>query len=240
MNALISFNPVADFFAFVRRPDAQRISASLKQKLLVLVVLLALDILLGFAANLLATSIESLLPIQSEHVAEEAEEEMLRFMQTIGVLVVPFLEELGFRLWLAPNPFFFFISFVLVTLQFAPVPFAGLLMASGLIESAPLVKIVFYLTIGAAITLFFWLRDRQGHRYADFFRRYVAVYYYVSVLLFGFIHLTNYSTLNAWWYAECLVVCADSYPAAVDRGSCFWIRSHSAGILVRRAGAYAG
>ncbi|MCS7062388.1 MAG: hypothetical protein RMN25_14685, partial [Anaerolineae bacterium] len=160
MNVVMSFNPVRDFFVFVRRPDAERISASLKQKLLVVFVILALDILLGFTANLLATSIESLLPIESEHVAGEADEAMLRFMQTIGVLVVPFLEELGFRLWLAPNPFFFFISFVLVTVQFAPVPFAGLLSASGLSEAAPLVKIVFYLTIGVAITLFYWLRDR--------------------------------------------------------------------------------
>ncbi|MCS7061291.1 MAG: CPBP family glutamic-type intramembrane protease, partial [Anaerolineae bacterium] len=72
--------------------------------------------------------------------------------------------------------------------------------------AAPLVKIVFYVTIGVAITLFFWLRDRRGHRYADFFRRYVAVYYYVSALLFGFVHLTNYSTLNAWWYAPILIL----------------------------------
>lgn len=93
-----------------------------------------------------------------------------------------------------------------MTLQFAPVPFAGLLIASGLTEAAPALKIIFYLTIGVAITLFFWLRDRQGHRYADFFRRYVAVYYYVSALLFGFIHLTNYTTLSAWWYAPFLIL----------------------------------
>lgn len=58
MNAVTSFNPVHDFFAFLRRPDAERVSASLRNKLLVLAVILALDILLGFAANILSSSIE--------------------------------------------------------------------------------------------------------------------------------------------------------------------------------------
>lgn len=201
-----SFNPVRDFFDFLRRPDAEQVSASLRNKLLVLAVILALDILLGFAANLVSTSIESLASIQTEHVMDESDEGLIRFMQTIGVLVIPFLEELGFRLWLAPNPFFFFISFGLVTAQFAPVPFAGWLTASGLTDAAPAVKIGFYLTLGAVITLFFWLRDRRGHRYADFFRRYVAVYYYGSTLLFGFVHLTNYASLSAWWYGPILIL----------------------------------
>lgn len=206
MNTVSSFNPVRDFFAFLRRPDANGISTSLKNKLLILAVILALDILLGFGANLLATSIETLIPMENEHVIDEAEEEMIRFMQTVGILVIPFLEELGFRLWLAPNPFFFFISFSLVTVQFAPAPFADLLIASGLKEAAPAAKIGFYLALGAVITLFFWLRDRQGHRYADFFRRHVAVYYYISALVFGFVHLTNYSSLSAWWYAPILIL----------------------------------
>lgn len=205
MNESIPFNPVRDFFAFLRRPHAERIAASLKQKLLILAAIVALDILFGFAANLLATSVESLIPVESEHVMPE-DGELLRFMQTIGVLVVPLLEELGFRLWLAPNLFFLFVSFALVTIQFAPVPFADLLIASGMREAAPLVKVVFYLAIGAGITLFFWIRDRRGHRYADFFRRHVGVYYYFSSLLFGFIHLTNYTSLSAWWYAPILIL----------------------------------
>lgn len=200
-----SFNPARDFFAFVRRPDASGISASLKNKMLILAVILALDILLGFGANLIGTSIETLIPMENEHVRGE-DEEMIRFMQTMGVLVIPFLEELGFRLWLAPNPFFLFISFSLVTIQFAPAPFAGLLTASGLTEAAPAVKLGFYLALGALITLFFWVRDRQGHRYADFFRRHVAAYYYISAVVFGFVHLTNYSSVSAWWFAPILIL----------------------------------
>lgn len=205
MNESIPFNPIRDFFAFLRRPHAERIVASLKQKLLILAAIVALDILFGFVANLFATSVESLIPVESDHVMQE-DSELLRFMQTIGILVIPLLEELGFRLWLAPNLFFLFVSFALVTVQFAPVPFADLLIAAGLREAAPLVKIVFYVVIGALITLFFWIRDRRGHRYADFFRRHVGVYYYFSSLLFGFIHLTNYASLSAWWYAPILIL----------------------------------
>lgn len=205
MNERIPFYPAQDFFAFLRRPNAERIAASLRQKLLILAALVALDILFGFAANLLASSIESLIPVESEHVMTD-DAEMLRFMQTVGILVIPFLEELGFRLWLSPNLLFLFVSFAVVTIQFAPVPFADLLIASGMREAAPLVKVVFYLAIGAGITIFFWIRDRRGHRYADFFRRHVGVYYYFSSLLFGFIHLTNYASLSAWWYAPILIL----------------------------------
>ncbi|MCS7055847.1 MAG: CPBP family glutamic-type intramembrane protease [Thermoflexales bacterium] len=206
MNEKMTFNPVRDFFAFLRRPNAERVVASLGQKLLILAALVAVDILFGFVANLLSTAVESLIPLtESEHVMVE-EPELLRFMQTAGILIIPLLEELGFRLWLAPNVLFLFISFFLVTIQFAPLPFADLLVAANLTNAAPLVKIAFYGLIGAGIALFFWVRERRGHPYADFFRRYVGVYYYFSSLLFGFIHLTNYTSLGAWWYAPILIL----------------------------------
>ncbi|OAN46114.1 hypothetical protein A6A03_13305 [Chloroflexus islandicus] len=199
-------NPILDFFAFVRRPDAAHIVTSRKAKLLIIVSLLGLSILLSVAGNVVSTSIETFIPMETEHIMAGEDEEFLRYMAIAGIPIIPFFEEVMFRLWLAPNLLFFFISFSLVTIQFAPMPFIDLLRAAGLEPIAPLVKIGFYLALGGLIVLWFWWRDRRGQRYADFFHRYVAVYYYVSVIVFGLLHLTNYTTVGAWWFAPLLVL----------------------------------
>ncbi|MCS6906768.1 MAG: CPBP family glutamic-type intramembrane protease [Anaerolineales bacterium] len=207
MNGSTSSNAVLDFFSFLRRPSAERIVASLRSKLGVVGIIIALDILFGFVGNLLSSALEGLVGLQPEHVTEtELESELMFFMRTIGILVIPFIEEVGFRLWLAPNLLFLFISFAVVTIQFAPVPFASLLKNAGLEAIAPGVKIGFYLLLGAAIVLFFWLRERKGHRYADFFNRHVGFYFYLSVIAFGLVHLTNYTDAGPWWYGPILVL----------------------------------
>lgn len=198
-------NPIRDFFAFVRRPDAAHLVAARKAKLRIILSLLGLSILLSFASNLVSTSIETFIPIEAEHIIGE-DEELSWFMAIAGISIVPLLEEVTFRLWLAPNLLFFFISFSLVTIQFAPMPFIDLLRATSLEALTPVAQIGFYLALSGVIVLWFWWRDRRGQRYADFFHRYVAVYYYVSAIVFGLIHLTNYTAVGAWWFAPLLVL----------------------------------
>lgn len=205
------FNPILDFFAFVRRPDAAHIVTARKAKLRIMVSLLGLSMLLSFAGNLVSTSIETSIPMETEHIMAGEDEEFLRFMVIVDIPIIPFLEEMMFRLWLAPNLLFFFISFSLVTIQFAPMPFIDLLRAARLEVIAPVVKIAFYLALGGVIVLWFWWRDRRGQRYADFFHRYVAVYYYIyiSVIVFGLLNLINYTVVGAWWYALLLFTLGD-------------------------------
>lgn len=205
MNPSISSNTVIDFFSFVRRPSAERMVASLRYKLGAVGIIIALYILFGFVANLFSSVLEEWAALQPEHIMG-TDTEILFFMRTFGILVIPFIEEVGFRLWLAPNLLFLFISFVAVTVQFAPVPFAGWLKGAGLEAIAPGVKIGFYLLLGAGIVLFFWLRERRGHRYADFFNRNVGFYFYLSAIVFGLIHLTNYIDAGPWWYGPILVL----------------------------------
>lgn len=200
-------NPILDFFAFLRRPNAETISAPLKQKLLVMAVIVALDILIGILVTLVTAPIEALISVQAQHAGEAVAQ--LGFMLALaGIFVAPLIEEVPFRLWLAPNPLFFFISFALITTQYAPLPFTGRLREVGLADDfLVLVRIAFYLIIGAVITLFFYLRQRDGKPYADFFRRYVAVYYYVAAIVFGFVHLSNYNyNVEPWWYAPVLIL----------------------------------
>ncbi len=206
MNGSPVFNPILDFFAFLRRPNSESFSASLKQKLLVMAVIVALDILIGILLTLVTAPIESLLSVQAQPVEEAAQAGFLLALG--GIFIVPLIEEVPFRLWLAPNLLFFFISFALISTQYAPLPFASQLREVGLADDAlVLVRIAFYLIIGAIITLFFYLRQRGGKPYADFFRRYVAVYYYVAAIVFGFVHLSNYNyNVEPWWYAPVLIL----------------------------------
>lgn len=67
------FNPILDLFAFLRRPDAVRVSAPLKQKLLAMAIIVALDILVGILLTLVTAPIESLLSVQAQPVEEAAQ-----------------------------------------------------------------------------------------------------------------------------------------------------------------------
>lgn len=202
-------NPVLDFFAFLRRPDAARVSASLKQKLLFLAAIIALDILFSFAANLLSASVEGLIPAKAEHVGRDDSETFFLGLLT-GVFMVPVFEEITFRLWLVANPFLFFVSFVLTAIQMGvliPFPFTGLLTQAGIADAEVYGRIALYVAVGAFITVAFWVRERRGYPYVNFFRRYVAVYYYASSILFGFAHLANYGyNVEPWWYAPFIVL----------------------------------
>ena len=201
-----TFNPILDLFAFLRRPDAVRVSAPLKQKLLAMAIIVALDILVGILLTLVTTPIESLLSVQAQPVEEAAQAGFLLALG--GIFIAPLIEEVPFRLWLAPNLLFFFISFALITTQYAPLPFVAQLREAGLADDAlVLVRLAFYLIIGAVITLFFYLRQRGGKPYAEFFRRYVAVYYYAAAIVFGFVHLSNYNYhVEPWWYVPVLIL----------------------------------
>lgn len=207
-STLTVVNPVLDFFSFLRRPHAEKVAAPLRQKVLSLAVIVALNILLSLGASFLVAPIESLVAVEAEYLAEgytaAVSQQLVLLM---GVFIAPFIEEVQFRLWLVPHPFFFFVSFFFTTLQMVPLPFGGMLRDAGLEDAMLLVKGTLYATVGAAITLFFWLRERRGQRYADFFSRHVAVYYYVSAIVFGIAHLANYNyTVEPWWYAPLLII----------------------------------
>lgn len=204
-------NPVLDFLAFLRRPEGVRVSGALKQKLLFMAAIIGLDLLLNFAASSLSASVEGLMPTKAEYVAQ-GDEEMFSFTILTNVLIVPVVEEITFRLWLLPNPLLFFVSFVLTFVQvgrLVPFPFTGLLAQAGLAEAEAEVfaRITLYVAVGGLAAVVFWLRERRGQPYVNFFRRYVAVYYYASSILFGFAHLANYSyNVEPWWYAPFIVL----------------------------------
>jgi len=120
-----------------------------------------------------------------------------------GVLVAPVSEEIYFRLGLAPNLLFLFISLVLSTVQYAPKLFADVFNNESLYIGA---NVLFYVALSAGICLFFWARERRGHRYADFFNRYVGWYYYLGTLLFALAHLGNYAQQPPLWAVPLLVL----------------------------------
>lgn len=206
MNNILSStsNPVADFFRYLRKPDTYRISAPARTILLFFMVIVALDILFSFTGNFISSFLEEMIQFEPEHVMSESDQELIQFMASVGIPAIPFIEEITFRLWLAPNLLFLFISLFLMTVQFAPfpTPLIGLLPSE---EFAPVFKVSFYFLLTGAITLFFWIRQRRGHPYADFFQRHIAAYFYLSSIIFGLIHLTNYTNMPPLWMAPLLV-----------------------------------
>ncbi len=189
----LHMHPLTDFFNFARRPVAEWISAGIRQKLMILISVVALDILLSLAVTPVDLIIEAGgYKFESAHTTEFDPAMAL----LSSVLVAPLSEEVYFRLGLAPNLVFFFISLFLSTVQYAPKLFADLFSDASLFVSA---NILFYLLLSAGICLFFWARERRGYCYADFFKRRVGWYYYLGALFFALAHLSNYAQQPPWW-----------------------------------------
>jgi membrane protease YdiL (CAAX protease family) len=189
MNSSLS-HPLLDFWNFLRRPVAERMSAGIGQKLTLVVLIVALDILLSLATSPLDFLIEA-----GGYTIESVQTEFDPLMALFGgVLVAPVSEEIYFRLGLAPNLLFLFISLVLSTVLYAPKLFDGIF------------SVVFYLALSLGICIFFWIRERRGRRYADFFNRYVGWYYYLGALFFALAHLGNYAQQPPLWAMILLVL----------------------------------
>jgi len=198
MNSSAS-HPLLDFWNFLRRPLAERMSAGIGQKLTLVVLIVALDILLSLATTPLDLLIEA-----GGYTIESVQTEFDPLMALFGgVLVAPVSEEIFFRLGLAPNLLFLFISLVLSTVLYAPKLFAGIFNDESLYIGA---NLLFYLALSTGICLFFWVRERRGQRYADFFNRYVGWYYYLGALFFALAHLGNYAQQPPLWAVLLLVL----------------------------------
>ncbi len=198
MNHLYA-HPLTDFLNFMRRPVAEWINAGIRQKLMILISVVALDILLSLAV----TPVDLIIEAGGYKAESVRTTEFDPTMALLGsVLVAPLSEEIYFRLGLAPNLVFFFISLFLSTVQYAPKLFADLFSDASLFVGA---NILFYLLLSAGICLFFWVRERRGHRYADFFKRRVGWYYYMGAIFFALAHLGNYAQQPPWWAVILLV-----------------------------------
>ncbi len=198
MNAALS-HPLLDFWNFLRRPLAERLTAGIGQKLTLVVLIVALDILLSLMTTPLDLLVEA-----GGYAIKSVQTEFDPLIALLGsVVVAPVSEEIYFRLGLAPSLLFLFISLVLSTVLYAPKLFAGLFSDEALYVAA---NALFYVALSAAICLFFWARERRGHRYADFFSRYVGWYYYVGALLFALAHLGNYAQQPPVWAIFILVL----------------------------------
>jgi membrane protease YdiL (CAAX protease family) len=189
----LHMHPLMDFFNFARRPVAEWISAGIRQKMIILISVVALDILLSLAV----TPVDLIIEAGGYKFESARTTEFDPAMALLSsVLVAPLSEEIYFRLGLAPNLLFFFISLFLSTVQYAPKLFADLFSDASLFVGA---NVLFYLLLSAGICLFFWMRERLGHRYADFFKRRVGWYYYLGALFFALAHFGNYAQQPPWW-----------------------------------------
>ena len=197
----LSSHPVADFVCFLRHPTAERLSGEFKRSLTLLILIVALDILLSSSTSPLTDWLIGLSGFSDEGVIQQEEMNLLFFLT--GVVIVPLVEEVSFRLGLAPNLGFLFLSLFIGSIQFAPSPFVAFFNDDA---SLILSKTLFYLAIAGGITLFFWVRQRRGHPYAEFFNRYMGFYYYIGAVLFALPHLSNYADQPVWWLGPFLVL----------------------------------
>ncbi|MCL6510435.1 MAG: hypothetical protein K6U78_07080 [Anaerolineae bacterium] len=177
-----------DFWRFLRRPVAERLNAGIGQGLAIVVLIVALDIFLSLLSTPLDLVIEASGYKMESAQAEASFNPVMALLSS--ALIAPFVEEIYFRLGLAPNLLFLFVSLFLSTVQYAPRLFADLFSDSSLFIGA---NVLFYLLLSAGICLFLWVRERRGHRYVDFFGRHVGWYYYLGAVFFALAHLGNYA-----------------------------------------------
>ncbi len=191
MNAFHT-HPILDFWCFLRRPVAERLSEGMAKKVFILIVVISLNILISMILSLLDIVIEV-----GGGAVEPVEIDVNPLLLSVGaVFIAPLTEEIVFRLGLAPNLWFLFISLFLASVQYAPKLLGDFFGDDGMFVGF---NVLFYLVLSAGICLFFWFRERRGHRYVDFFNRYVGAYYYLGALLFALPHLGNFTYRLPWW-----------------------------------------
>ena len=88
MNTL-SVHPVLDFWKFLRRPIAEYLSASLTRKLIIVLMIVALDILISLGTGPLTDLMIEVSQFDEQAVVEEFTPRVL----LTGVLLVPLIEE---------------------------------------------------------------------------------------------------------------------------------------------------
>jgi hypothetical protein len=162
------------------------------KKVFILIVVISLNILISMILSLLDIVIEV-----GGGAVEPVEIDVNPLLLSVGaVLIAPLTEEIVFRLGLAPNLWFLFISLFLASVQYAPKLLGDFFSDYGMFVGF---NVLFYLVLSAGICLFFWFRERRGHRYVDFFNRYVGAYYYLGALLFALPHLGDFMYRLPWW-----------------------------------------
>ncbi len=115
MNAFHT-HPILDFWCFLRRPVAERLSEGMAKKVFILIVVISLNILISMILSLLDIVIEV-----GGGAVEPVEIDVNPLQLSVGaVLIAPLTEEIVFRLGLAPNLWFLFISLFLASVQYAP------------------------------------------------------------------------------------------------------------------------
>lgn len=187
-----------DFWNFLRRPVAERSSNDARSRLMIVLFIVAMHILLSVPVGPLSALVEIVFKIEHVETTFDPIPALLG-----GVRLVPLFEEVLFHLGLAPSIRFFFISLRLSTILYAPKPFTGVF---GDASVDIIANVLFYLMLVVGTCLFFWLRERRGHRYADFFSRYMGWYYYLGALFFGLAHLSNYDQQLPFWISPGLVI----------------------------------
>ncbi|WP_448336680.1 CPBP family glutamic-type intramembrane protease [Chloroflexus aurantiacus] len=191
-------HPLLDFWNFLRRPVAERLNGDVRSRLMIVLFIVAVGILLSILIRPLSVLVEIVFKVEYVETTFDPLPVLLG-----GVLLVPLFEEVLFRLGLAPSIRLFFISLSLSTILYAPRPFTGV-FGDELVDI--IANVLFYLMLAVGICLFFWLRERRGYRYADFFNRHVGWYYYLSALFFGLVHLSNHDQQLPFWISPVMVI----------------------------------
>ena len=111
----------------------------------------------------------------------------------VSILIAPVLEEMGFRLGLVLRPAYMAISIGTLCYIFSPGPVL-FFSQSFWLQPAWWLRLGGGITVGAAC---YWIFKRTD-RLPQLGRKHYAVIFYMSVLIFGFIHLLNQSEMTLY------------------------------------------
>lgn len=207
MSPIIS---IQDFIKFLKKPSLA-LDNSVKKSWLFWLVLISGAQFLSILTGFIGSAALSAFGFQGQNSVQTAIVNLPSWLFFVLVAVqAPITEEIAFRLFLKPSFWRWIVAFFGITFYIQQtLPSDLVFLNYGLSPNFDYLVSAILNSLGLALGLglIFKIRPKILTKSEIYFKKYFAVFCYVSALSFGAIHIQNYSDLDwLWWLAPLLVL----------------------------------
>ena len=179
---------ISDLVDFLKKPICKSDSSSHTESLGRLLVILVIDVVAIFVIGMILLTLEEYNLVDTEDHAVEAMMKEYPFLvvMSLAVIVVPFFEEVIFRLYLRFSKRNITLSFLLIAIFVGAAIYESSLLGSIIFSLVPIVFVILLLS-----------GDQFAAKMEDFWKDHFLIVFYFSAIIFGVVHITNFQSTSS-------------------------------------------